>query len=137
MVDRELMLRRLNRLDEYLGVLAGLRQYSYEEFAADPEHYGSAERFLQLCIEVLSDLGNHLVAERRLGSVAVSADVPRLLASHGLLTPELADRWVRMIGFRNVLVHQYLEIDRHLVHQILGERLGDFAELRRVFAGLL
>ncbi|MFA6109943.1 MAG: DUF86 domain-containing protein [Candidatus Latescibacterota bacterium] len=137
MVDRELVQRRLEKLDEYLEILSRLRRYGYEEFTADPEHYGSAERFLQLSIEVLSDLGNHVVADQHLGPVAVSADMPRLLAEHGLIPPDLADLWVRMIGFRNVLVYEYLEVDRRLVHQVLSERLGDFARIRSAFGRLM
>jgi uncharacterized protein YutE (UPF0331/DUF86 family) len=136
-VDRELLKRRLDRLEEYLSILERLRSYSYEEFVANPERYGSAERFLQLSIELLNDLGNHVIADERLGAVESAADVPRLLAKHRILSDDLADRWVRMIGFRNVLVHEYLDIDREIVHENLKERLGDFRELSQAFAQLL
>ena len=41
---------------------------------------------------------------------------------------------VIIIGFRNVLVHEYLDIDREIVYEILQRRLDDFEELRKVFA---
>jgi hypothetical protein len=44
----ELIRRRLQKLDEYLAILRKLRRYNLEEFVSDPEHYGSAERFMQL-----------------------------------------------------------------------------------------
>jgi len=31
-----------------------------------------------------------------------------------------------MAGFRNILVHEYLEIDRRRVYQVLREELQDF-----------
>ncbi|MGH9896093.1 MAG: type VII toxin-antitoxin system HepT family RNase toxin [bacterium] len=77
---------------------------------ADPERYGSAERFLQLSIEALSDMASHLIAERNLGLVQQSRDLPRLLREHGYIDQALEGRWIRMIGFRNVLVHDYLEV---------------------------
>ena len=46
MVRPEVVRKRLNKLDEYLSILQGLQKYSFSEFAEDPEHYGSAERFL-------------------------------------------------------------------------------------------
>jgi hypothetical protein len=49
----------LNKLDEYLSILRNYERYSFEEFSASPELYGSAERFLHLAIETLTDLGNH------------------------------------------------------------------------------
>ena len=137
MVDAELIQRRLERLETYQGILATLSRYSCEEFASDPERYGSAERFLQLCIELIDDLGNHVVSDENLGAVSKSTDVPSLLAEHGYLDATLADRWTSMIGFRNILVHEYMEIDRKLVHQYLTEGLADFESLRQVFARLI
>lgn len=137
MVDRELIQRRLERLDEYLAILRRLSAYTRDEFVADPERYGSAERFLQLAIELLDDLGNHVVSDGGLGAVARTSDVPARLAEHGFIDAQTAATWTAMIGFRNLLVHEYLEIDRILVHKHLTERLGDFEDLRRAFAKLL
>ena len=41
---------------------------------------------------------------------------------------------VEMIGFRNILVHDYLDIDRELVYRVLQENLEDVARLRSAFA---
>jgi uncharacterized protein YutE (UPF0331/DUF86 family) len=132
----EVLRRRLTKLEEYLAILDHLSGYGLDDFLADPERYGSAERFLQLAIEALSDMGSHLVAERNLGLVQRNRDLPRLLREHGFIDPALEGRWVRMIGFRNVLVHDYLEIDRRIVHRVLQEDLGDIRALTAVFAGL-
>ncbi len=48
MVRREVLLRRLQKLDEYLQILRQLQHYSRDEFLASPERYGSAERFLPI-----------------------------------------------------------------------------------------
>jgi len=136
-IRAEVIRKRLSKLDEYLAILHGLRGYTFEEFVADPEHYGSAERFLQLAIETLTDLGNHVIADLRLGTVDWYSDIPRLLHEAGYISPEMRENWVRMIGFRNVLVHDYLDVDRKLVYEVMQERLGDFEALRRVFAALL
>jgi uncharacterized protein YutE (UPF0331/DUF86 family) len=67
MVRPEVIQKRLEKVEEYLAILEKIRKYSKEEFLADPERYGSAERFLQLTIEALDDIGNHLVADLELG----------------------------------------------------------------------
>ena len=137
MVRPEVIRRRLNKLDEYLSILRGLQNYSLAEFIDDPERYGSAERFLQLAIETLTDLGNHVVADLGLGIVNWYSDIPTILADNGYINAELKERWIRIIGFRNVLVHEYLDIDREIVYGILQHRLDDFEELRKVFAQFL
>jgi len=49
----------------------------------------------------------------------------------------LREKWIRMIGFRNALVHDYLEIDRRVVYEVLQSGLDDLEELREVFARFL
>lgn len=137
MLRPEVIRRRLQRLDEYISILERLRSYTLEEFLAEPERYGSAERFLQLAIEALLDMGSHVIAELGLGSVEAYSDIPKILAREGYIGQELADRWIRMIGMRNILVHEYLDIDRKLVYMALKDHLGDIAALRKAFARFL
>lgn len=133
----EVIHRRLQKLDEYLLILEKLSTYSLEEFLENPEHYGSAERFLQLAIEIFNDLGNHLVADLQLGVVDSYADIPALLAQHNYITETQRRTWTRMIGFRNILVHDYLDVDRTIVHEVLVQHLEDLRDLRSFFASLL
>ena len=137
MVRREVLYKRLNQLDEYLVILRGLQRYSQEEFAADPEHYGSAERFLHLAIEALSDMGNHVIADQNLGVVDTYSDIPYLLYEAGYVDETLRETWIKMIGFRNILVHGYLDVDRDIVYQELHSGLTDIEALRDIFARLL
>ena len=137
MVRHEVLMRRLQKLDEYLQILRQLQHYSRDEFLASPERYGSAERFLQLAIETLTDIGNHVIADLNLGVVEWYSDVPRLLYEAGYIDVSLRETWTRMIGFRNILVHDYLDVDRDLVYQVLHENLGDFEALKQAFIQLL
>lgn len=136
-VRSEVIRRRLESLTDYLRILERIGQYSQKEFLEDPEHYGSAERFLQLAIEALLDMGSHIIAEEGLGTVNQSRDIPRLFREHGYIDSELEGRWIRMIGFRNILVHDYLDLDRKLVYEVLRTRLGDLRSLQQVFAKFL
>ena len=85
MVRVEVLRRRLGRLDECLGILRRLQRYGVDEFLADPERYGSAERFLQLAIEAVTDMGSHLIADLALGEVKWYSDIPRILAEKGYI----------------------------------------------------
>lgn len=123
--------RHVRRFDEVLAILERLAATPWERFRDDPEKYGSAERFLQVAIEVLNDVGAHLVARRGGEPVAGYRDVPRRLREDGVLDDAQADTWRRVIGFRNVVVHEYLEVDRALVHEVLRTRLGDLRGLMR------
>lgn len=137
MVNPDVLHRRLRKLDEYLGYLEAAQRYSYREFADDPERRGSVERFLHLAIEALTDMASHVVADDDLGDVERASDLPAVFAEYGYVDEDLADTWVDMIGFRNVLVHEYADIDRERVYDVLQNGLDDLRRLRRVFGQFL
>lgn len=137
MVRFEVIRKRLNKLDEYLAILQKMKKYSFEEFNRNPEIYGSVERFLQLAIEATLDIGNHIVADLNLGVVNWYSDIPTILAKKKYLTAELKEIWIRMIGFRNTIVHDYIEIDREIVYDVLQNNLNDLDSLKKVFAQFL
>ncbi|MCS3699758.1 uncharacterized protein YutE (UPF0331/DUF86 family) [Salinibacter ruber] len=137
MVDPNVIRRRLQKLGEHLDILRKTQQYSRSEFVDDPYLYGSAERFLQLSIEAINDVASHVAVDENLGAAERAQDLPHIFESEGLIGEELRDQWADMIGFRNVLVHDYIDIDRTIVHDAIQNRLGEIERLRSVFARYL
>jgi len=137
LVNPEVIRKRINKLDEYLSILNRLKEYSADDFINNPQIYGSAERFLHLSIETITDMGNHVVAQSNLGIINWYSDIPTILEEKGIISDIQKDKWIRMIGFRNILIHDYLKIDRKLVYQNLQQNLDDFKELKKVFIKFL
>ena len=137
MVRPEVIRKRLNKLDEYLSILYNMRKYSFDDFTSDPECYGSAERFLHLSIEAILDMGNHVIADSDLGIVNWYSDIPAILEKDGYIDSRMKKEWLQMIGFRNTLVHDYVEIDRRIVYDVLQNHIEDFEKIKRVFAQFL
>ncbi len=123
--------RRTRRFVETLDILERLGTTPWERFSTDPEKYGSAERFLQVAVEILDDLGAHLVARSNSGPVERYRDIPDRLLAAGRLSDAQAELWRRLIGFRNVIVHNYLDVDRTIVFDILRNGLDDLRDLHR------
>jgi uncharacterized protein YutE (UPF0331/DUF86 family) len=96
------------------------------EFADDPRNYGSAERFLQLAIETVLSIGNHVIADSGLEQPGTYAEIIAVLGRAGVLESELARELQPMARMRNRLVHHYQDVSPAAVHEILGSRLGDF-----------
>jgi uncharacterized protein YutE (UPF0331/DUF86 family) len=89
---------------------------------------GNVERYLQLAIQAVLDICNHIVADDRLGMVEEYRDAVRLLGESGYLDPDLAKRLMPMAGLRNILVHDYLDVDREKLHTLLQNCLEDFEQ---------
>lgn len=137
MVRTEVIRKRLNKLDEYLKILNDLKKYSLNEFTSTPEYYGSVERFLQLAIETTLDIGNHIVADLGLGEVNWYSDIATIMEEKNFISIDLREKWIQMVGFRNILVYDYLEVDRKIVYEVLQTRLGGIEELKQTFATFL
>jgi uncharacterized protein YutE (UPF0331/DUF86 family) len=127
LVDRYVVQARIEKIREYVRLLQRIRGTTDERtFAADPFIHGNAERYLQLAIQAVLDISNHIVADLNLKLPDDSKELFVLLAKHKVLPARLARRLTPMAGFRNILVHEYLEIDRHEVFRVLKNDLGDF-----------
>jgi len=135
MVNREVLQKRIEKVKEYLDFLKNIhKKYTLKEFKEDPMIHGSSERFLHLCIEALLDIGNHIIADENLGKVDVYSDVPEILHKTGYITKAQKDMFVKMIGFRNILVHDYLEVEREIVYGILQNNLDDIEQILKEIA---
>jgi len=87
---------------------------------------------IQRACEAAVDLAMHLVRMHRLGIPQESRDAFDLLATAGKLEPELAAVLKRMVGFRNIAVHDYQRLNLDIVRAILQRQLDDllaFAQL--------
>src|SRR5512135_2026304 len=103
--------RRLDELSERLGRLEPLRGKNRAEFAADPYLRDIAERNLEVAAQCVLDISHRLIS-------LTGAQQPRdyyeailRLGEVGVLPPEFARHLAPLAGFRNILVHEYLEVD--------------------------
>lgn len=126
MVDRPRLDQLIALLARYVAILRKLALTPLDDFADDPRNYGSAERFLQLAIETVLSIGNHIIADAGLDQPDTYADIIVVLGRHGVLDPELAAELRPMARMRNLLVHHYADVSAERVHEILRTRLDDF-----------
>ena len=133
MVDRSVFQRRLAKLEQLLANLKPLTQIERPDFLADPAVQAQAERWMHLAAECAIDLANHLIADRGWRMPTTNRETFQVLAENGALPKDLAERMEGWAGFRNILVHLYLEIDQDTVFDILTR---DLHELRAYAARL-
>jgi uncharacterized protein YutE (UPF0331/DUF86 family) len=130
-LDRAVIQRHLTALDAALQRLRRHVGKTLDELAADPDTAWAVERGLQLCAQNALDIATHIAAAsgRDVRDYAAAIDA---LGEIGVLPAPFAAQFRAVAGFRNVLVHGYLEVDRARVHAVLNERLDDFAEFARL-----
>ena len=101
-----------------------------EVYAADPDladliHVDALTLNIERACQAAVDLAMHVVAQEHLGMPQSSADAFALLQRAGKLDMLLARRLAGMAGFRNIAIHEYQQIDPHVIHYIVREGWQD------------
>ena len=101
-------------------------------FCTDMTRQDAAVLNIMRACETAIDLANALIRERQLGIPTSNRDSFRLLAEGGVISSDLAGSLQRMVGFRNVAVHRYRDLDVAIIASVITRDLDDlltFTEL--------
>ena len=126
MVDTEIFSRRLDALDSYLDRLRSLGEAEEPEYLAEPGIHDLAARYLHLAVEAAIDLANHWIADRGLRTPDSNRDSFTVLEEAGEIDAARAERLRGWAGFRNVLVHDYVNIDHRIAYAAIRDELAEF-----------
>lgn len=117
--------------------LRAMERGSLDAFRADDRNLDAALRRLQVAIQVLIDVGSHVVSRLGLGAPETSVDILERLERAGRLPPGSTQRFGKIFGFPNRIVHLYDRVDDSIVFAILANDLGDLEELARLYLDML
>jgi uncharacterized protein YutE (UPF0331/DUF86 family) len=91
----------------------------------DPTWLRAVKYAFVTAIEACLDVAQHICASEGWGPPSTNADALVVLGRHGVLDADLARRLAQAVGFRNVLVHEYVTVDDAIVER----RLDDLSDL--------
>ena len=97
-------------------------------FATDFTRQDAAILNIQRACEAALDMGQHLIRRDRLGVPQSARDVFALLAQGGRIPAPLAAGLQRMVGFRNIAVHDYQALQLPITIAIIEKHLDDFLD---------
>lgn len=89
---------------------------------------------LQLAIQIVLDVGAHLLASSSAGPVEEYSQIGPRLAQAGIMPGALGETLSAMARFRNILVHQYVEVDLARVSSIIEVSLPDLDACAQAYA---
>lgn len=135
MVNKDVLMSRMDKLKEYVDFLETIKKHEKEHYKQDPYLYGASERFLHLAIECAIDIGNQVISDMRYRKPDSNRDVFVVLAENKVIPQELSEKLADMASFRNILVQDYLKLDRGIVYDIITGNLTDFKSFAKQIAG--
>ncbi|MEK7377042.1 MAG: DUF86 domain-containing protein [Candidatus Margulisiibacteriota bacterium] len=128
MIDKDLIRRKLSRLNMYLDKLAPILKNSLSEYLENAYIKYSTERLIQLIVECACDINNHVVAETQNRPAEDYTSSFIRAFEVGLIKRELAQKIKGAGGMRNILVHEYMDIDDEKVYSTIPAAIRDFKE---------
>jgi uncharacterized protein YutE (UPF0331/DUF86 family) len=129
-VADDVVVQKITSIDR---CLASVRRYVAGDLGrlADPMVLDAVVLNLQRACELAIDAACREVSRRGLGVPADSGDAFTILERDAVLSTTVAERMRRMVGFRNIAVHEYRKLDPAIVRTVVEQRLGDFEDLCR------
>jgi uncharacterized protein YutE (UPF0331/DUF86 family) len=119
---------KLKKLRKMVGLLDKIRALGEAAYNEDELTQAAAERALQIACLCVLDIGNHLIAEKALPLPNDNDEIITTLQKAGIISQDLAGRLEGLGGFRNVLVHDYLDLDHGRIFNEHLQRLGDLRD---------
>jgi uncharacterized protein YutE (UPF0331/DUF86 family) len=127
-VDRDVVTAKIAVIDRCLSRITEVRGERRSTLL--PVDVGDITALnLQRAVQAAIDLASQVVTAAGYGLPDTTASAFSLLAERGVLGGELAERLRRMVGFRNVAIHEYQALDPEIVESIVQRHRGDLKAL--------
>lgn len=125
MFDRERILEGMTEIRKNIRRLRSLSEMNLEDFSADVDNFAIAEHHLRRSLEIILDIGRHIIAKQALGRPGDYTEIFDILGREGILPKDYLDKNRGLPGYRNRLVHLYHDVTTKELYEIISTRLPD------------
>ncbi|WDE98223.1 DUF86 domain-containing protein [Lentisphaera profundi] len=127
MID-DVKFNKLNTIERCLKRIDEEYQNSHERYLSSFTIQDSIILNLQRACEASIDLAMHLIAQGKLGIPQTSRDAFKILEEKQMIDSNLSKELQAMVGFRNIAVHDYQDLQGPIVLAILDKHLSSFTD---------
>jgi uncharacterized protein YutE (UPF0331/DUF86 family) len=128
LVNKDLARTKLGYIATNLAILDTKKSVSEPEFLLSTDLQYVVLHAMQLAIQAALDLATHIIADEGWDVPERSGDAFLTLGAKGVLDLELSQRLRTMASFRNLIVHEYADINLKAVFKIWRESLDDLRQ---------
>lgn len=125
-MDRDIIMRKLDALTRCVGRIEEKRPSTLEQLIANIDTQDIISINLERAVQVSVDIGAHIISDLSVPPPKTMGEVFAILSAQGVISVESDVALRRAVGFRNLSVHAYDQVDWERVFDIIHERLDDF-----------
>lgn len=129
MVNRDLVKEKISLIQTELARLENFKQLSFQEIISDFSRQAIVERLLERIIGRGVDINQHLISELATKDTSAPKDYRETflkLPEFGIYPVEFAEQISKIVGTRNILVHEYDEINYSKIYSSISDCLKDY-----------
>ncbi|WP_069651053.1 type VII toxin-antitoxin system HepT family RNase toxin [Caloranaerobacter ferrireducens] len=126
MVNKRVIKERLNQLILSIKKIERYKTLSLDEFLKDEIAQDVVEYNLFIAINMIVDIATHVVTDNNYGYPQSMAESFEILYKENLISQEELEMYRKMVGFRNILAHEYIKINKKIVYNIMRNDLDTF-----------
>jgi len=119
---------KISSIRKYLKLLERYKKYERQEIERDPDLKGALERYLYLAAQAAIDLAETVIAFKDFRRPTTYTDAFYILDEEDFISKELSEKLVNMAKFRNIIAHDYEDVDFGIVYDAGQNRLVDIEE---------
>lgn len=125
MTDLSVLENKLSLTGKYLSILDNFKEYSRDTVETDLVIRGAVERYLYLVAQSAIDLAEAVISYKKLRKPTTMSESFYILGEEKFIDSELVQEMAKLVGFRNIMAHDYDRVNYDIVYDILQFRLKD------------
>ena len=129
MVNPGIILKRVEQIEKHLERMRSFASLSHEAFLDNSVAQDVVEYNLFQMVNHLINIFQHTVVDEGYGFPETAYEAAEILFKKGILSPEDVMLFKQMVGFRNVVGHDYINVDKEIVYHILSHGEKDIRAL--------
>ena len=131
MTNLSVIENKISAARKYLKILERYKKYSKEEIKNNLDIRGAVERYLYLAAQAAIDLAEAVIAYKKFRKPTTMTEAFYILDEEGIIDAKLTEKLVGMVGFRNIVAHDYEKINYDIVYAVLHKGLKDINDFLR------
>jgi len=116
---------KISQIKKYVKIIKRLSKFSKKEIINDELVRGSVERHLYLVCQACIDLANMIVSFKKERKPLDQKDNFLILVEEKIISRGVAETMIKLVGFRNVLAHEYTKVNYDIVVDVLNAGVKD------------
>lgn len=125
MIDKNVIVDKASRVERHLKRIREKRDVDLNQFLDDIDLQDIILFNLQISIQNCIDIASHIISDEELGVAGSTSEIFYILQDNGYIDSKLTDKIISAVGFRNLVAHEYGNLDLKIVYQIVHEDIED------------